>query len=117
LLLAAAAITAAPLFGWEILHDERVTLNWKALVAIAYIGIPGGAVMYLLYNMGVQALGATKSGATFYLQTVFTALLGYLLLGERLHAYHLVGIALIAVGVLLVMRGKPEAPKRTAVAG
>jgi len=63
--------------------------------------------MYLLFNTGIAILGASKASVTFYLQTLFTVILAYFLLGEQLHIYHAVGIALIAAGIVLVTLIKP----------
>jgi drug/metabolite transporter (DMT)-like permease len=108
-LLGAAMLTALPLYLWEILHDERTSLNATGLVALAYAAIPGGAFMYYFYNRSVDALGAAKAGVFLYLQPIFIAGLAYALLGERLHPYHLAGAALILAGVLLVTLIKPGA--------
>jgi drug/metabolite transporter (DMT)-like permease len=108
LLLAAATLTALPFYIWEMLHDERTALNASGLLALAYVAAPGGALMYYLFNWSVDAFGAAKAGVFLYLQTVFIAVLAYLLLGERLHQYDFVGAALIVVGVLLVTLLKPR---------
>jgi drug/metabolite transporter (DMT)-like permease len=103
LLLGAAVVVAIPFYVWELLHDERTVLNTKGLWALAYVAGPGGALMYYLFNLSVQALGASRAGVFLYLQTVFIAVLAYCFLGERLLSYHFVGAFFIMVGVLLVM--------------
>jgi drug/metabolite transporter (DMT)-like permease len=108
-LCAGGALATLPLYGWEILHDERTALNAGGLMALAYMAIPGGALMYYLYNRSVDALGAGKAGVFLYLQAIFVAGLAYPLLGERLHPYHLAGATLILMGVLLVTLIKPHA--------
>jgi drug/metabolite transporter (DMT)-like permease len=107
ILLGAGAVAALPFYVWELLQDERTALTATGLVALGYAAIPGGALMYYLFNWSVQALGAAKAGVLLYLQPVFIALLAYLLLGERLYLYHLGGAALILAGVLLVTMLKP----------
>jgi drug/metabolite transporter (DMT)-like permease len=102
LILGSATLASAPFFIWEIIYDPRITIDWHDIVAIAYVAIPGGGIMYLLFNIGVTMLGAAKASVTFYLQALFTVILAYLLLGEQLHLYHAAGIALIAAGVILV---------------
>ena len=108
LLLGAAVVVAIPFYVWELLHDERSVLNAKGLWALAYVAGPGGALMYYLFNLSVQALGASRAGVFLYLQTVFIAVLAYFFLGERLLPYHFVGAFFIMVGVLLVMFLKPS---------
>jgi drug/metabolite transporter (DMT)-like permease len=110
LVLATAALASTPFFVWEIFHDARIAVDWHDIVAIAYIGIIGGGVMFLLYNTGVAVLGAAEASVTFYLQAFFTTILAYLFLGEKLHLYHVAGIALIASGIAIVMLGKQKAP-------
>jgi len=108
LLLAGAALSSMPLFVWEILHDARITIDWHDIAAFAYIGIIGGGLMFLLFNTGVALLGAAEASVTFYLQALFTAILAYLFLGEKLHLYHVAGIALIASGIAIVMLFKQK---------
>ena len=107
LILGSATLASTPFFIWEILYDPRITVDWHDIAAIAYVAIPGGGLMYLLFNMGITILGAAKASVTFYLQTLFTVILAYLLLGEQLHLYHAAGIALIATGIILVTIIKP----------
>jgi len=102
LILGGATLASAPFYIWEIIYDPRITVDWHDIAAIAYVAIPGGGIMYLLFNTGIAMLGAAKASVTFYLQTLFTVILAYLLLGEQLHIYHAVGIALIAMGIIFV---------------
>jgi drug/metabolite transporter (DMT)-like permease len=107
-LLGAGVVAAIPFYAWELLHDDRTVLNAKGLLALLYTAGPGGALMYYLFNLSIQALGASRAGVFLYLQTVFVAVLAYFLLGERLASYHLVGAFFILVGVLVVMLFKPD---------
>jgi drug/metabolite transporter (DMT)-like permease len=115
ILLGAGAVAALPFYVWELLQDERTALTPTGLLALGYAAIPGGALMYYLFNWSVQALGAAKAGVLLYLQPVFIALLAYMLLGERLYLYHLAGAALILTGVLLVTMLKPAPVARGSV--
>jgi drug/metabolite transporter (DMT)-like permease len=115
LLLAIAALASAPFLVWEIFHDARIAIDWHDILALAYIGIVGGGLVFLLYNTGVVILGAAQASVTFYLQALFTAMLAYLFLGEKLHLYHMAGVILIAAGIVIVMRIKQKPPDRGAV--
>jgi drug/metabolite transporter (DMT)-like permease len=108
LLLGAALAVTIPFYIWELLHDDRTVLNVKGLWALIYVAGPGGALMYYLFNLSVQALGASRAGVFLYLQTLFIAILAYFFLGERLLPYHLVGALFILVGVFFVMLLKPK---------
>jgi drug/metabolite transporter (DMT)-like permease len=117
LLLAAAALSSAPFFVWEIFHDARIAIDWHDILVFAYIGIIGGGVMFLLYNTGVAVLGAAKASVTFYLQALFTTILAYLFLGEKLYYYHMAGSVLIAAGIAIVMLVKQKTPSRSTAPG
>jgi drug/metabolite transporter (DMT)-like permease len=117
LLLAGSAFSSVPFFVWEIFYDPRIAIDRHDIVALTYIGIIGGGVMFLLYNTGVVLLGASKASFTFYLQALFTTILAYFFLGEILDLYHLAGIALIAAGIAIVMLVKQNAPERAAAPG
>ncbi len=117
LLLVVAALSSTPFFVWEILHDERIVIDWHDILVFAYIGIIGGGVMFLLYNTGLALLGAAEASVTFYLQALFTTILAYLFLGEKLHLYHVAGIALIASGIAIVMLVKQKPPSRSTAPG
>jgi drug/metabolite transporter (DMT)-like permease len=111
LLLGAGALAALPFYLWELFSGERSALNTNGLLALAYVAAPGGALMYYLYNRSVETLGAGRASMLLYLQTVFVALLAYLLLGEGLHDYDLAGAAFIVAGLVLATAIKPRLHK------
>ncbi|RUW71605.1 EamA family transporter [Mesorhizobium sp. M4B.F.Ca.ET.143.01.1.1] len=114
LLLGAGALVALPFHLWELFNDERSAMNGDGLLALAYLAGPGGALMYYLYNRSVETLGASRASMLLYLQTVFVAILAYLLLGESLHDYDLVGAAFIVAGIVLATVVKTGAIPRKA---
>lgn len=109
LLLGAGALVALPFHLWELFNDERSAMNINGLLALAYLAGPGGALMYYLYNRSVETLGASRASMLLYLQTMFVAILAYLLLGESLHDYDLIGAAFIVAGIVLATMLKPKA--------
>lgn len=78
-------------------------MHWRPRIfaAFAYVGIFPSVCAYFLYNAAVAQIGAGAAGQTISLMPVFGALLATKLLGERLHAYHGVGMALILGGIVL----------------
>lgn len=108
-LLGGAVVVTFPLFLFELVSGAHDNLHVRGLLALAYAAIPGGALMYLLYNWSVDLLGASKGGALMYLQMIFTTALAWLILGEKIERYHIAGAGLIAVGVILVLALKPKA--------
>lgn len=76
-------------------------LSSAGVLSIGYVAIFPSIISYLCYNRGVQLAGASKAGVYIHLMPVFGSILAIILLGERLHWFHIVGICLIACGVFL----------------
>ena len=78
--------------------SRRATLPPSATAVFASL------VAYVGWNHGVKIVGAGRAAMVMYLMPVFTALLGWLLLGEALRTFHWIGGALIFAGLLLATR-------------
>lgn len=109
-LLGAAVVVSFPMFLYEFATGQHENLNTAGILALLYCAIPGGALMYLLYNWSIEILGASKGGSLMYLQMIFTTFLAWLLLGEQVTWYHFVGMGLILAGVALVITMKAKTP-------
>ena len=66
-----------------------------AAVSIAYCGIMSSGVAYTLQIVGQKALDPTIASLAMCLESVFSALAGWLILGETLSATELCGCALM----------------------
>lgn len=90
-----------PFYLYELSQGAHFNLTPSNLAAIGYTAIFASLLAYLGWNHAVRVLGAAKAALSNYLMPVFTALLGWLLLGEGLQGYHWFGAALIFAGLLL----------------
>jgi drug/metabolite transporter (DMT)-like permease len=90
-----------PFFLWEQASGARITPDWQAFSALAYIAVFPSFIAYLLFNRGIELIGSGRAGQSMHLMPVFGAVLAVVFLGERFHVYHAIGIALIAAGILL----------------
>ena len=81
------------------------------LGAIALVAIVPGIGAYQGYARIQRALGAGTTSLVLYLTPLYTALLAWLLLGESLRPYHLVGAALILPGIWLTTRRQARAKR------
>lgn len=93
-----------PFYLYELSQGAHFAATPANLSAIAYTAVFASLLAYLAWNHGVRVLGAAKAALSNYLMPVFTALLGWLLLGEGLQPYHWAGAALIFGGLLLATR-------------
>jgi drug/metabolite transporter (DMT)-like permease len=77
-------------------------LDGGLLGLVVFLGVPGGAVAFLLWTWALSRLTPTQVAVYVNLNPIVAALLGVLLLAERRSALFLVGFAAVVTGVLLV---------------
>lgn len=94
-------LAVAPFAAGEAIAGK--TIHWSSGLAgaLAYLVLFPSIAAYVIFNWGTEVVGPTASGQTLTLLPIFGALLSSLLLGEQLHGYHLVGMALIVAGIAL----------------
>jgi drug/metabolite transporter (DMT)-like permease len=90
-----------PFYLYELTQGAHFNLTPQNLAAIGYTAIFASLLAYLAWNHAIRVLGAAKAVLATYLMPAFTAVLGWLLLGEGLQHYHWLGAALIFAGLLL----------------
>ena len=90
-----------PFYLYELSQGAHFVASPSNLAAIGYTAVFASLLAYLAWNHGVRVVGAAKAALSNYLMPVFTAILGWLLLGEGLQGYHWIGAALIFAGLLL----------------
>jgi len=93
-----------PFYLLELGRVGGFALTPSNLAAIGYTAVFASLVAYVGWNHGVKVVGAGRAAMVMYLMPVFTALLGWLLLGEALRTFHWIGGALIFAGLLLATR-------------
>lgn len=104
-LTAASAVLLAPVAIVEYVFIARWTPTLNAVIGIVYVGLVPSTVGMLCWNLAVVRLGAATAGQAVHLIPAFTAVLAVPVLGEGLHAYHVVGFLLVALGILVLNRG------------
>ncbi|QLC73820.1 DMT family transporter [Pseudomonas sp. LPB0260] len=90
-----------PFYLVELARGAHFVVTPGTLGAIGYTAVFASLLAYLAWNHGVRVLGAAKAALANYLMPVFTAVLGWLLLGEGLQPFHWFGGGLIFAGLLL----------------
>jgi drug/metabolite transporter (DMT)-like permease len=73
-------------------------------VAMLYLAAFPTVVATLCWNQAIHTLGANRAAVFTNLIPVFGAAFAMIFLGERLYYYHLVGAALVFVGIYLAVR-------------
>ena len=97
-----------PFWIGEMLLGYRIAWTVQTVSAMLAVALFSSVLAYIFWNRGVEAVGAQVAGLFVHLMPVFGVMLAWIFLGERLQAYHVAGIALILVGIVLTTR--PAAP-------
>ena len=96
-----------PLYGLELASGRHLVPTLGAFAALAYVAVFATVVAYLLYNTALETIHPTAAGLLHHTHPLFTAGLAMLFLGERPAAFHLAGLAGIALGVWLTTAATP----------
>jgi drug/metabolite transporter (DMT)-like permease len=103
---AVAALGSAPVAVWEYSVGWRFEPTALTAFTIVYVSIFPSALAYAAWNRGVEAIGGNRAAPFLHLVPLYSALLAYTFLSERLMAYHLLGFVLILCGVYFAARSK-----------
>ena len=99
-----ALIFSVPLLIAEsYLGRIQVPATSTAWLTILYIAFVPSFLAQIFFIRGVELVGASKAGLFINFLPIFAAILGVLLLGERLFVYHLISLFIVLLGVYLFM--------------
>lgn len=73
--------------------------------SVLYVGVISTTAGFVLWSKGLTYMDASIGGLFMFFQPVVGTLLGYLLLDEAITSYFVPGFLLIAIGVILAMKG------------
>ncbi len=90
-----------PVYLWETLAVRPMPVTRESLLTIGYVVVFASLLAFLSFNRGIEVLGPNKGGLFMHLIPVFATLLAFVFLGERLEAFHGLGIAAILAGIVL----------------
>jgi drug/metabolite transporter (DMT)-like permease len=99
--MAIGSVMILPFYLLEIAQGGRIEGGPSAWLAMLYMAIFPSFIAYLLFNRGIELIGAARAAQSWHLMPIFGSVLAVLFLGETLYPYHAVGIVLIAAGILL----------------
>jgi len=101
ILVAIGLVFLLPIYVWEIRSGASFHLSPSVFASIGYVAFFPSVIAYIFWNRAVEIVGANKAGIFMHLMPVFSIILAFIFLGEKLAIYHLVGMALIFSGILL----------------
>ena len=98
------ALSLFPFYIGEEFFLEKTTFSNEFFMWIIFAAISPGIIAFTLYTVTQKKLGASLTGFTLYIFTIYGAFYGYFLFGEKLENYHLVGTVLVFIGVYLAKK-------------
>ena len=99
-------LAVLPVYVAELASGRLIEPRPASWLAIGYVALFPSLIAYLCFNRGVELVGAAASGLFLNIMPVIGSGLAALFLGEAIRWYHVLGMALIGVGILSAA-GKP----------
>lgn len=93
-----------PFTWWEAVYWLPSRLSWQSAGLVLAAALLPGAGAYGAYAFMQRVLGAARVGVVLYLGPLYSAVIGWAVLGERVEWFHLVGALLILPGIWLSTR-------------
>lgn len=107
-------LVVLPFWVGEMAFGLHIAWTAGTVAALLSVALFSSVLAYIFWNRGVEQVGAQVAGLFLHLMPVFGVVLAWLFLDERLHLYHVAGIALILTGIALTTRrGGAIAPAGT----
>ena len=100
----AGVLVLIPFTVWEAVYWLPSTLSWQSAGLVLAAALLPGAGAYGAYSFMQRVLGAARVGVVLYLGPLYTAVIAWALLGERVEWFHLGGALLILPGIWLSTR-------------
>jgi drug/metabolite transporter (DMT)-like permease len=101
---AAGVVVLLPFTVWEALAWWPTEWSWRSAALVVAAALLPGAGAYGAYSIMQRELGAARVGMVMYLGPLYSAVLAWLVLGERIEDFHLLGACLILPGIYLSTR-------------
>lgn len=81
--------------------EQEITQIKEHWYFFLYISFFTSILSYYFWNIGIDEIGATKTGQFTHLMPIFGSILAFVFLGETLEFYHILGALCIGFGIYL----------------
>ena len=98
------AVSLFPFYIGEEIYFQRTVFNIEFFLWTIFAAVSPGIIAFTLYTLAQKQLGASLTGFTLYIFTVYAAIYGYILFDEQLENYHYLGTVLVFFGVYLAKK-------------
>ena len=98
------ALSLLPFYIAEEFLVVKTVFNKEFYIWVLFAAISPGIIAFTLYTQAQKSLGASLTGFTLYIFTIYGAIYGYFIFDEKLETFHYVGTALVFLGVYLAKK-------------
>ena len=97
-------VSLLPFYILEEFTFQRTIFSPEFFLWVIFAAVSPGIIAFTLYTVAQKKLGASLTGFTLYIFTVYAAIYGFLLFDEKLKLYHYIGTILVFFGVYLAKK-------------
>lgn len=105
---AVGAVATAPGYAWEIATGATHRVDVGVVLGLGYVALFPSVLAYVCWNSALRRMAPERASLFLHLMPIFGSAMSIAFLGERLHMYHVAGMALILSGIALVTRIGPK---------
>lgn len=98
------AVSLFPFYVVEEILIQQTVFNSQFFMWVIFAAVSPGIIAFTLYTMAQKKLGASLTGFTLYIFTIYAAIYGFIFFDEQLEFYHLLGTFLVFIGVYLAKK-------------
>ena len=98
------AISLLPFYIIEEVIVQRTSFNLQFFLWVVFAAISPGIIAFTLYTQAQKSLGASLTGFTLYVFTIYAAIYGFIFFDEKLETFHYIGTVLVFIGVYLAKK-------------
>jgi drug/metabolite transporter (DMT)-like permease len=97
-------ISLLPFYIIEEVVVQRTSFNLQFFSWVVFAAISPGIIAFTLYTKAQKSLGASLTGFTLYVFTIYAAIYGFIFFDEKLETFHYIGTVLVFIGVYLAKK-------------
>lgn len=103
-------LAAIPLAAYEVVTGAAQWPDARGWAVVGYTAIFPSLFAQILFVRGVEIIGSNRAGLFINMVPIFGMLLSITLVGEPLHLYHVISLALVLGGIVIAERSRSSAP-------
>ena len=97
-----------PFYLFETAQGQPMPLNIESVFGVLYTGVFASVLAFCFWNHATSVIGASRTAQFTHLVPIFGMLIAILILDEKIYSYHIVGMMLVIVGMVIANINYPN---------